>query len=207
MIKLIMFDFDGTLADTKNLYYTSIKDALKKEGVKFTEEQFVSLLGLKVLEIARAMGIKDELTLRRISDNVHSGVFSDIDRIKTASDTGDIRDISVRKIVVSNTDSGKVKRVLKRDKINFFEEVHGGDEFANKAEFIKDFIKDEGLKGNEVAYLGDMKKDAAVARDAGCISILINHKISWSSDKELIDAEPDFIITKFSDLQKIISRE
>jgi HAD superfamily hydrolase (TIGR01509 family) len=46
--KALIFDIDGTLADTMPAHYRAFKKVLKKYGIDFTEELFLSLAGVPV---------------------------------------------------------------------------------------------------------------------------------------------------------------
>jgi len=204
MIKLLIFDFDGTLVNTKKLYYNSIYKHLKENGIYISKEKFHNeLLGLKLHDILIKLKIRKNL--KEIKDKVHADVFSNIKKIKISKDINCIRNIKIKKIIVSNTITKHVISILRKNKINFFQEIYGGDKFKDKISFIKNYMKKKKLKKNEIAYIGDMIKDIEIARKVGIISISISHDISWNSRKELLKANPDYIITNLKEINKIIS--
>ncbi len=199
-IKLIIFDFDGTLVDTKKLYYNSIHKWLKKEEVRFSEKKFRKFFGLKLAEILKKLKVKK--SSEKIKRGVYEDVFSDLNKIKVVKDIGQIKKFKVKKIIVSNTSSELVDRVLKKHKLKkYFDEVYGGDKFHHKEIFIKNYLKKNKLKGKEVFYVADMVRDVKIARKIGCVSVIIANKISWSKKRELLKAEPDFILKSLADIK------
>ena len=48
--KAIIFDLDGTLADTMPIHYLAYKNILKNFGIDFTPQVFASLAGIPAVE-------------------------------------------------------------------------------------------------------------------------------------------------------------
>lgn len=64
-------------------------------------------------------------------------------------------------------------------------------------------IKAMGIKENtSVLYVGDMVMDIEIARSHGFISGVIPS--GWQSKQKLLEAKPDFVFEKFSDIKKIL---
>jgi HAD superfamily hydrolase (TIGR01549 family) len=203
MKKLLIFDFDGTLVDTKDLYYNSIYTHLKEQGMEISKDIFNDkLLGLKLHDILEKLGIKKNKD--KIKNKVHNDVFKSFKEIKSSNDVKYLENIKTKKIILSNTITEHILPVLKNNKIDYFDEIYGGDKFGSKDKFIKSYIKKNHLKKGEVVYIGDMIKDVEVAKKAGVTEIAIAHKISWNSEKELLRAGPDYLITNLRDVEKLV---
>ncbi|MEM3405934.1 MAG: HAD-IA family hydrolase [Candidatus Pacearchaeota archaeon] len=204
-IKLLIFDFDGTLANTKNLWYNTIKKYLKKEGISFSKKDFhTKFLGIKVEEILKKLKIKNK---EKIKKQIHKEVFYKIKKVNLAKSINYLKKIKVKKIIISNTTTKNVLSCIKSKKINYFKEIYGGDKFENKEEFIKEYIKNNKLNKDEVVYIGDTIRDIRLAKKIGCISIVIVHNISWNNKKELLRNNPSFVIESFKDLKDLIKRK
>jgi phosphoglycolate phosphatase-like HAD superfamily hydrolase len=204
MIKLLIFDFDGTLADTKGLYYKFIYKHLKNEGLNLSKRRFHNeLLGLKLHDILKKLKLKE--SLKRTKKNIHNDIFENIREINLLGDIKYIKNIKLKKIIVSNTITKNITPVLKHNKINYFSGVYGGDKFEKKEVFIKKYLKKNKIKKDEVIYIGDTIKDIHVARKAGIKVVSISSKISWNSRKELLKNNPDYIISSFRELKNILN--
>ena len=66
-IKLIILDFDGTLASTADAHTKAYISALKESGITFSEEEYRSrFFGVRCSEFLRAIGITDKEKMERI---------------------------------------------------------------------------------------------------------------------------------------------
>lgn len=67
MIRLILLDFDGTLADTRLANYRAYAAALAEEGVALDRDTYLSrLFGMRCPEFLRTMGFTDDADIDRI---------------------------------------------------------------------------------------------------------------------------------------------
>ena len=90
--------------------------------------------------------------------------------------------------------------------MDFIDEIHDCKEFRNKAEGIKYLLKKKRIKPHEAICVGDRDTDIIAAKKAHCLSVAVSNKISWSSNKDLIKAKPDFIIKDFKELPRVIKK-
>lgn len=66
-IRLLLLDFDGTLADTRRANTLAYIDALAEEGYMLTEEVYLQkYFGLRCTEFLRDIGFTDEEDIERI---------------------------------------------------------------------------------------------------------------------------------------------
>lgn len=69
MIKLILLDFDGTVANTGRANATSYIEALAEEGITISMEQYrAKYFGLRCPEFLTDIGITDPVQMRRIRE-------------------------------------------------------------------------------------------------------------------------------------------
>lgn len=201
-IKLLVFDFDGTIADTKKLYYNSIHKWLKKEKIVFSEKQFKKFFGLKVHDILAKLRIRGDI--KKITEKINADVFKNINKIKVSESVEYIKELNADKIIASNTPTRYMGAILRKNGLlKYFMVVCGGDKFVHKEDFIKKYIKNKKLNRKNVFYIGDMVKDVEIARKAGCVCVAVSHNISWSSRKDLLKAKPDFILNSLKDLSRL----
>jgi len=204
MIKLIIFDFDGTIADTKKAYYSSILKNLKEKG--FNKNQSEKLvdegLSLKATLDKLGLGFISKLVLHR---KIMQEVKSYLKQVHKCKSVSEIRKIKCRKIIVSNSLDEFMLPIIKHLKLNrYFKEIYGADDFSEKVQFISKYIKRHSINPKEVIYVGDRVADVRLAKDVGCIGAIISGKCAWNSKKEVEKANPDFLIGDFSYLKKIV---
>jgi phosphoglycolate phosphatase len=199
-MKLLIFDFDGTLADTKKIWIESIMRVLKEE--KFSCPKCITDIivpfGRKIQDVLELLDVPKE-KIDEIRCKIHRLVMKR--KVKTA-DLKPLKEIKARKIILSNSPKFIVNHLLK-DKVKIFDKVYGSEDFSDKAKFIMELLKKYKLNKKEVWYIGDISQDVRVARKAGCRSVIISHKFSWNSLKEIMKEEPDILIRSFKDLKKL----
>ncbi len=205
-IKLLIFDFDGTIADTKKMYYKIITKYLKENGYKLKRRQFKEFFGMKLSVILKHLKISKNTM--KIKKQIKDGVFKNLNKIKVSRDVKYIKELKnkYQVIVISNTFSGYINKVLRHNKIkNLFSEVYGGENFHYKGDFLKKLIRKKKLEPKQVVYIGDMALDVKAARTTKCHSIIIKHKISWDSAEKIQSTRPDLIIKNFKELKKTLN--
>ena len=206
MIKLVIFDFDGTIVDSKSAYYNSITKHVKPLG--FSKERISEVidLGLNLAETLRKF-IPSTIYRWWVKRNIMADVLKEVDKIKKCHNVNHIKDIHTKKIVVSNSLSEFVIPILKHLKLKaLFREVYCADNFNDKTEFISSYLKAHEINKGECLYVGDRVSDVNLAKKIGCSSVIVIGKCSWNSKKEIIQAEPDFVINDLADLNDIIEK-
>lgn len=204
MIKLIVLDLDGTLIDTKDIYLKAIVSSIKKKGYRINnlEKKVLSLMGIKLPIILTKLKIKKQDILE-IKEMVHSKIYKKASKVKPAEGINDLKKINLPKVIISNSPLFFIKETLKY--IGFIpDKIMGTENFSTKASGIKKIAKIYKISTQDILYVGDRKYDAIAAKKANCVSALINHKISWGDEKELIKAKPDYIIKSFKEIQDIL---
>ena len=202
MKKILIFDFDGTIADTKSIYYKATYDAVKKFGYSYKDIDNVIDLGLNLKSVLRKLGLSFITTLflhRRIMKNIHKYV----DEVKKCKDVNSIKEIREDKILITNSLKEFVIPILKHFNLNCFKEIYGAEDFGDKSEFIKEYMNKNRIKGKDCYYIGDRASDVIIAKKARCNSIIISGKCAWDSRAEILKEKPDFIIRNIKDLKKI----
>ena len=206
MTKLVIFDFDGTIVDSKTAYYNSITKQLNPMG--FSKKRITEAINLG-LNLWDTLGEFIPSALRRwwIRRKIMKEVLKEASTIKKCHDSEHIKDIHARKILVSNSLSEFVVPVLKHFRMmRVFNEIYCADNFDNKTKFIINYLKKNKIKPKECFYVGDRVADVALARKVKCNSIIVCGKCSWNSKKEIMRAKPNFIIPDLALIKKIIEK-
>lgn len=202
-IKLIIFDFDGTLADTRELLLRIIKKHLLGFEISLTKD-LIRFFGNAPLETYISMtGIPKEL-VRSVCIGIHKDFIKEYHKIRPCKNFSSIKEIDVRKVIVSNNMTFFIEKSLNFLKGNFFDGVYGADKFKDKVSMIGQLRKKYKLDLTEILYVGDKDIDVDVARNAGVYSAVISNKSSWSSKKEIIKKKPDYLVTDLSKIAEVV---
>ncbi len=201
--KLFIFDFDGTIADTKALYYKALFTELKGSGHSPREIEKVIDFGISLEGVLRNLGLSfltSWILHRRILRNIKKQAKN----IKKCKDVDSIRNIKSDKILISNSLKEFILPIVRHFKLKKeFKGIYGCENFSDKPSFIREYMKKHKIKQENCYYIGDRAADVRVAREAGCKSIIIYGKCAWNSKKEIVKAHPDFILSSIRELKKI----
>lgn len=207
MIKVVLFDFDGTLAMSMEMVYDIYGEVVEKYGIKkidgsqveelkkYSAKEFIRLLGIKPIDFPKIhQEVMGELSKRLEKVKLLSGIETILEKMKG-------RGMTVG-IVTSNTIEN-VNRFLKVKGIaRYFDIVDGEKDLWGKGEKLKRIIKKMGWKREEIVYVGDESRDVEAAKVAG-IKII---GVSWGYEarENLVKAGADFVIDKPEELERIL---
>jgi len=207
MKPFLVFDFDGTIADTKKIYYSLICEEAKKLGLACNQVDRIIDMGFNLRKILRKLGF-NFLSAWFLHHKIMSKAAKELKNIKKCAGIDDIKSLRCEKIILSNSPEEFMMPILSNLGIKkYFSGVYGSDSFSDKSEFLKEYIEYHHLNPKHCFYIGDRRADVEVAKKAGCISIIISGRCAWDSKKELLDAEPDFISGAISDIREIIKSD
>lgn len=209
MIRAIFFDFDGTISDTKQFVYKSIISFLESEKYRFDKKIILSMLGVRMNEIFQAIGIDKKTDFLR--EKFYKYMLGKIpkSKLKLCASIKPLQELKNKylMIVVSNSDK---KFILSQAKLlgvkDLFKEIIGAEGFKAKDKILLDLFKKYKLKPKEVIYIGDRFSDVEYAKKAGCVSVAIHNKCSWSTKKRILAEKPDFIVRDFYGLKKAVEK-
>lgn len=204
MAKLLIFDFDGTIADTRAVYYKAIENELKRFGFSQDKVDMAIDLGMSLKKTLGNLGmnfVSKWLIHRRINKNVKKYASE----IKKCRDVDSIKNINEEKILITNSLREFAVPILRHLKIKrYFNEVYGAEDFNDKTEFVSDYLKENKINKKECYYVGDRVADVKLAKKVGCMSVIVSGKCAWNSKKDILKANPDFIIDDLADIKNII---
>lgn len=225
MYKNIIFDFDGTLNDsrdytiqtffeiTKNKVGDKFKDLRDKSPKEILEEFKGATIGdikrrfkLSLFSIIRTISKVQEEQYKFVSTNDKDTVLSELPYYEGIIEL--VRDLNDSGLQVYLLSSNK-KKVLERmlalaDIENCFKEVVGGTKILGKYTKIRSLMKKYKMKSDETVYIGDETRDIEAAKKAG-INII---SVSWgySGEKLLRKYKPTHIANTVDELKRTISK-
>ena len=182
--RLVIFDLDGTLLDTLEDLYKSIKAALKKSGLPpRTREEVKSFIGNGVPKlIARSVpeGCSDEVREKVYADFTAHYALHCADHTKPYDGITELlsclRQEGISLAVVSNKDDYAVKSLCDQYFHGVFDAAVGGRADVRKKpapDTVNEVLKELDIPASDAVYIGDTGVDIETARNAGmpCISV------------------------------------
>jgi len=197
----VLFDFDGTLVDTTELIYQSMRYATGEVlGREIPRETLMANVGrplprqMELIDAARAEALLESYRLH--NEEHHDSLIGEFPGVEEA--LARLRAGDVLVAVVTSKRRNSVKLALERfpglgEVVDRFVTMEDTSEHKpNPAPLLKglELLGDVPRKG--AAYVGDSPFDVAAARAAGITSVAV----SWGafSEDTLREAEPDHLV-------------
>ena len=205
MIKMVAFDFDGTIADTIPMCIEAFKKAISPyAGHKLTKHEILQTFGLNEIGMVKAV-VKDnwKLALQDFYfyyEKMHNSCMEPFPQICDL-----IKYLKEKNVIVALiTGKGQKSCDISLKKLgmeNYFSDIMVGDEIRlNKAESILKLLKKYSIKNDEFYYVGDALSDVTSCREVSvtCLSA------AWSDSvdlEELKKINPTYIFNNISGLK------
>jgi phosphoglycolate phosphatase-like HAD superfamily hydrolase len=206
-IKVIIFDFDGTIADTLDTLVTITNRLAVEFGHKQTApEELAQLRNLSSREIVMQSGIsifKLPFLLKKIKENLHDEIqhLNPITGIKEA--LMQLKHEGNQLGILTSNSEENVRAFLKnQDMEELFSFVYSETTLFSKHKLIRKFMKRNFLSPEEIVYVGDETRDIESAKKINIKAIAV----SWgfNSEEVLAKHKPDFLIQKPSELINVM---
>ena len=206
--KVILFDFDGTIADTYQAI-ASITNQLSTEfGYKaLNQEELLLLKNLSSREIVKRSEIsffKLPFLLRRVRSELSKEIaelesIQGIDQVLLK-----LKNLGyILGIVTSNNQENVDTFLAKNQLAHLFDYVYSGTAVFGKHRVINQAIRQHGLDKTDVIYVGDETRDIRSARKSRIAVIAV----SWgfNATKILSEHQPDYLVNHPSELLRAIA--
>jgi len=211
-LKLIIFDFDGTLIDSAPDLVDSINKMLKKLNLKEAPfEEAVKWIGngsLKLVERAlKYNNIEDKAFLQKAHN-----IFKE--KYKHSNNQNTIlyphakellnKLINYHLALITNKPDEYIKPLLKKFDIDVFEFILGGDFEYKKPSPVPLLKACEyfNVVPNEAVMIGDSKNDILAAKNANIKSIAVTH--GYNQGVDIKEFEPDFTVNSLKEIKDIL---
>lgn len=202
----IVFDFDGTLADSITIGFRLANTIIEKLGViQLTEEEFTELRNKPYYEIIKKYNIplwqvpKLLLKLRnKMAENIdqvhpYEGIP---ELLRSLSENG------YNLFILTSNDAKLVQTFLDNHAITVFQNIYSEKNIFGKARAITRFLKKEKLSKDEILYVGDEVRDIEACKKAGVEIVSVTY--GFNGESILREHNPDYIVHTPSELKKIV---
>lgn len=212
MIKGVIFDFDGTIADTLPYTFLRIVEISKKYNVKDSQKEIIKkirqLSPNQLMKEFKISWFKIPIILWEIK-RAQRDLYYHIDRIRSFSGIKNLlKELNKKKIdlyIYSSNIKKNIEKFLKKEKIDsYFKKVYTGSNLLGKDKDLIRILKKEKLTKDEIIYIGDEIRDVLACKKAG-IKII---GVSWglAGEGNLKEIKPDFIVKKPNDILRIVEK-
>lgn len=208
MVKVIVFDFDGTIANSIPLSITILKKLALSDFKRKIDDNLVKELRDKPIpEIFKALGISI-VKLPVIAMKARREFNKEIAKLKPFKDMKDLLlDMHAQGFVlgiVSSNSKESIEIFLKENQLEVFDFIYTNSKVFGKSSSLKKVMKEYKCTEKEIVYLGDEIRDIQAAHEIG----IKNISVTWgvNSEEKLIGYDPDFIAKSPRDIMNIIKK-
>lgn len=191
-----IFDFDGTIADSRDSVGDIINELADEYGYKKLNKDEI----LKYTSKRAQDFIRDDLKLSWLkipgfATRLRSELNKKISELKPIDGmVGVIKELKSRNYklgIVSSNSEDNIRQFLIMNDIDVFDFVISGSSLLGKARNLKKALSEEGLEAKNVVYVGDEIRDREAADKAG-IDVVV---VSWGyNSKESLEKNDNSII-------------
>lgn len=200
--KVLLFDFDGTIADTRAVAFRIIQELASEFSFRpLHNDEMEKARHMKTQELIKFLGI----SRWRVPSIAARGLVKFQEKILEIEPIVDIPEVlkSLHDqgfqlgILTSNAEAN-VMAFLKRHQLNYFQFIRTSSKLFGKSRELRRFMKAHGLHPHEIIYIGDETRDIEATQE---VSIRMA-AVTWgyNSSKVLGSMSPHYLFEKPSEL-------
>lgn len=215
MIKLVLFDWDGTILDNATAGLDSENDLLRLFNLKpITMQKHRDIFEIPVSKFYAKAGLTEELIKDSNIQEIFQGIYEKrVGNAKARTGAGALlkwlHSEGIKSAILSNHTIVGIEKSLKRLKLEKYVETILANELAihtggvkDKAEYAEEYLKRTRFNPRQALIVGDAPEEARIARRLHLRSVLITD--GWYSKRRLEETKPDYLIKKLNELPRII---
>lgn len=206
--KVLIFDFDGTIADTLDAIVNISNRLAADFGYKQTSfEEIAHLKNLNSREIIKQSGIsifKVPFLIRKVKAELNK----EIQRLETIPGINEalieLKDQGNKLLILTSNSKENVILFLEKNNMqDLFSFIYSGATLFGKSRMINSILKQENINIEQAFYVGDETRDIEAARKSNIKAIAV----SWgfNSQEVLAEQNPDFLIHEPNELINVIA--
>jgi phosphoglycolate phosphatase len=205
--KVIIFDFDGTIADTVDALISITNSLAKQFGyIPISYDELSILRNLTSREILKYSGLsafKVPFLVKRVKSELKN-------KIKDLKPIPGIREALIALkadghrlgIITSNSKDNVTEFLQVNELENLFEFIHSGVTIFGKTTIMNNLLRQKQLKTQEVIYVGDETRDVESSKKANIKVVAVTW--GFNSQEALAKEKPDFLIHDPQELVEVV---
>ncbi|OPH49635.1 hypothetical protein BC351_37015 [Paenibacillus ferrarius] len=207
MVKHILFDFDGTLVDSRALLVKLYNEMAAQYQFRMIRDQDLALLrSLTISERVNRLGVP----VLQIPKLVVAGRQMYQDNIRTLHIVPGMKEViahisalGIRSSILSSNSEGNIRTFLKNNRMDgAFKEIISAKHLFGKHHSIRKVMKQWGTPPSRMIYVGDELRDIEACQKLGVPIIAVTW--GYDSPRLLLSGKPDYLVNSPSDLVKTL---
>jgi len=205
MIKNIIFDFDGTIADSFKSVYKIIGELSQKHlKKKLSIKEIQNLRDLTTREIFSSIGFsiyKIPFVVKKIRKELSTEIEKILPVKGMEKTLIKLKNAKKNIIILSSNEMETIQKFLDKYKMNFFSDIFSGSSLFGKHILLRKILRRYHLEKNETVYIGDETRDVQAAKKTGIKSVAVTW--GFNSINILEKQKPDYLVSEPKELLKI----
>lgn len=205
--KVIIFDFDGTIADTVDALVTIANRLAVEFGyIQITPEELALLRTFTSREIIKYSGIslfKIPFLLKKVKGELKHKLqeLKPIPGIQEA--LIELQNQGYKLGIITSNSQENVTAFLQNNALEYlFDFIYSGVTIFGKTTIINNVLRQKELKTQAVIYVGDETRDIEASKKANIKVIAVTW--GFNSPEALAKQKPDFLINQPNELLEVI---
>ncbi|KOP82897.1 HAD-IA family hydrolase [Cytobacillus solani] len=206
MLKYVIFDFDGTIADSRVVFVSAWNEIAEK--YHFKKMKLAELENMKKLTIRERCKMLDfpmykipifipqlyKLYRQSINDLLLYDGMKDV--------LNELNKKGYKTAIISSNSEENIKLFLRRNSIENVTDILCSSHIFGKDKLLSKFLKQKQLDTTEVIYVGDEQRDIIACKKAGIKIIWV----TWGYDSiEVVQSEePDYKASLPGEIMQLI---
>lgn len=204
----LLFDFDGTIADSITPLFHMLNKMAPEIGVRpVSWEEFDRLRDLTPRQILKELKIplfKMPRLVRMVLEE-YRHIISHLQPCEGILELlSELKQRQISHALLSSNDDQNLAAFLTQYQIDSFAWVEGTEGVLNKSSYLKKQIRKHKLQQYDLYYIGDEIRDIEAARSNKIKSVAV----SWGlhSHRHLQKQQPDYLVDKPSEILNIMKQ-
>ena len=203
-MKLFLFDFDGVIVDSLDVYEKTVTDCLDVIGQPLTRgrEEFLELFDGNFYESLVEKGVDLDKFMNASVEILAKINYVDMRPFPAVGPV--LRELKNNHpmVVISSNDTPTIQEALGLYGLDgIFDDVLGSDFMLSKKDKILHIIDKYHVEKHDIYYIGDTAGDIREGREAGVKTVGVTW--GWHTKDKMLAAAPDYLFDKPEDLLKL----
>jgi phosphoglycolate phosphatase len=204
-IKYVIFDFDGTLADSGEIAFRAMNAmADSHEFRKLDWSEIENIRKMNVRERSKYMGVP-LVKLPAMAQEFYKFYKAHMDEMLLNKGMPELLENLHSKgyklAVISSNDEGNIRGFLNRKDIDI-DDILCSSHIFSKDGIINKFLRKKRIKSSEVLYIGDETRDIAACRRAKVKVVWVDWGLDVRENAEKFS--PDYMISNPGEIEDIL---
>ncbi|MEN1935931.1 HAD family hydrolase [Paenibacillus sp. 102] len=206
MLKYVVFDFDGTLVDSQDIFVPMYNQIAEKHGYKRVKEEDVEpLRKLSITKRCKQLHVP-MYKLPFLAVEFYKLYQPAIKDLVLFNGMKEVLDELHRKgyeiAIISSNSEEHIKTFLHKNRIGNIEDVFCSKNLFGKDKVIKKFLKEKNLTEADMLYVGDEQRDIVACKKIGVNVIWVG----WGYDvmETVKEDSPDYMVNTPNEILHVV---